>query len=200
MSSHKSTRRASRTSWWRSARLRAVLSLGVVLGVGTTGTMASWSDTAVATSGTFTTGRLDLLLGNPAVDANPPQFTTDFAMTGMVPGSTKDGVLRITNAGTVPFTFKASGSATNSGVGTDQLGAALRISVYPSSSAGVCTGTAIVTDQPVNGAFLPSQASLANAATRDLCFRATLPSAASTDLQGKSSVLTLTFTADQVAP
>ena len=80
----------------------------------------------------------------------------------------------------------------------DQLGAALRISVFPTNTSGACTGTAIVANVAVNGAFLPAQPTLLPTATRDLCFRATLPTAADTALQGKSTVITLTFIADQV--
>ena len=41
------------------------------------------------------------------------------------------------------FTYAVTGSATNSGAGTNQMGSALRISVYPTST---CTGTAIVSN------------------------------------------------------
>lgn len=183
--------------------MRALLSLGLVLGLVQLGTMAYWTDEAIVTGGTFQAGEIDVKVGSPPVDNNPPEFTTSFAMTNMVPGSTKDAPLLITNAGTVPFTFVVNGSATNSGGGSNQLGAALRISVFLSESGGTCTGTALVTTQPINGAVLPAQPVLVPAPgtnTRQLCFRATLPSNASTDLQGTSSVVTLTVVATSVAP
>lgn len=187
----------------RTGRVRALLSVGLVLGLAQIGTMAYWTDESVITGGTFQAGTIDVEVGTPAVDDDPPEFTTTFALTNMVPGSTKDAPLLVTNAGTVAFTFVVNGSATNSGAGTDQLGAALRISVFPSTSAGACTGTAMVSNQPVNGTVLPSQPALAPAPdtnTRQLCFRATLPTDASSDLQGTSSVVTLTLVATSVAP
>ncbi|MDP3967965.1 MAG: SipW-dependent-type signal peptide-containing protein [Nocardioides sp.] len=187
----------------RTGRVRALLSLGLVIGLVQLGTMAYWTDEAVVTGGTFQTGTIDVKAGSPAVDNNPPAFSTSFTMENMVPGSTKDAPLLVTNDGTVPFTFLVNGSATNSGAGTNQLGAALRISVFPSESGGGCTGTALASDLPVNGAVLPTQSVLAAAPdpnTRQYCFRATLPSNASTDLQGMSSVVTLTVVATSVAP
>lgn len=181
-----------------SVRVRAFLALGVLVGLGAVSTTAYWTDQATLTGGTFTAGRLDIKLGNPAVDNNPPQFTTDFAMTNMVPGSIKDAPIRVTNSGSIPLVFNVTGTATNNGPGADQMGAAIRLSVYPSSSGGACTGTAIVTGVVPTGTVLPDQAQLAASATRDLCFRATLPANANTALQGRSTVVTLTFNAKQV--
>ncbi|WP_426246448.1 SipW-dependent-type signal peptide-containing protein [Nocardioides sp. LHG3406-4] len=178
-----------------SQRIRALLSLGVLLGLGATSTMAAWTDDASATSGAFVTGTLDLKLGDPAVDDNPPEFSTVFSMADMAPGSSKDAVLRVVNSGSLPFTFTASSAATNSGGGADQLGSALRLAVYPSSSAGACTGAAIVPDGPANGPLLPAQPALADGATRDLCFQATLPATAVSALQDTTSIVTITLIA-----
>lgn len=206
MAEHRAVRpgrhRAPRTSRARrrSGRLRAILSLGIVLGFGAVSTTAYWTDEARVTGGTFQAGTIDIAVGNPPVDNDPPAFTTAFAMSNMVPGSSQDAPLRVTNAGTVPFTFQVDGSATNSGGGNNQLGAALRISVFGAHDGTVCTGSALVTDVPANGSLLPTQAALAVDGTRELCFRATLPSNAHTALQGQQSVLTLTLIATSVQP
>lgn len=184
--------RSRRTSG--SGRIRGILSLGIVLGVGAVSTMAAWSDSATVQGGAFTTGTLDLKVGTPAVDNNPPQFTTDFAMSNMRPGSITDAVLKIKNDGSVPFGFTGTASATNAGAGVDQLGSALTLKAYSKSSAGSCTGEPISTGTTAADFALPSQ-QLAATATQDLCFRATLPSSAVAALQGKSSVITLSFTA-----
>lgn len=92
------------------------------------------------------------------------------------------------------------GAATNSGSGTDQLGAALLISVFDSHDGDNCTGSPIVTDLPANGPLLPDQPALAVGAANDLCFRATLPADAHTDLQSQESVVTLTLIATSEAP
>ena len=177
-----------------SGRFRALFSLGIVLGVGAVSTMAAWSDSATVQGGTFTTGTLDLKIGTPPVDNNPTQFTTDFAMSNMRPGSTTDAVLKVTNSGSIPFGFTATASSTNSGAGADQLGSALTLKAYNNNSSGSCTGEPISTGNTAADFALPPQ-QLAAAATQNLCFRATLPTNAAAALQGKSSVITLTLTA-----
>lgn len=185
---------------WRSSgsgRIRAILSLGIVLGLGAVSTMAAWSDSATVKGGTFTTGTLDMKVGTPPVDNNPPQFTTDFAMSNMRPGSSTDAVLTVKNAGTVPFEFTGTASATNAGAGADQLGSVLTLKAYGTSSGGTCTGEPISSGTTAADFALPSQNLTADETgdTQSLCFRASLPANAATSLQGKSSVITLTLTA-----
>lgn len=180
-----------------SVRVRAFLALGIVLGFGSVSTMAYWTDSATVTGGTFTSGTLDIKVGSPPVDNNPAGFTTNFSMANMVPGSTKDAVLMVNNAGTVPFTFNIQGVATNNGGGADQMGSVLRLAVYRTSAGGACTGTPIDSGLVPTGQILPEQQLLAPG-NRELCFRATLPSSADAALQGKSSVITLTLNANQI--
>ncbi len=180
-----------------SERVRAALSLGILLSLGAVSTSAYWTDQATVTGGTFTTGTLNLKVGDPLVENNPPVFTNDFAMSSLAPGGTKDVVLKVNNAGSLALTYSVGASATNSGGGANQLGSALRITAFPSSSAGACTGTAI--QGPVApGAVSFSRPSLAPSATVELCFRAALPAGAATELQGQSSVVTFTLDAVQV--
>lgn len=171
-------------------RVRAVLAVGTVLGLGTVGTLAVWTDESTATSGTFSTGTVDLKVGNPAVDNNPPQFSTDLALSQMAPGSTKDAVLRVTNAGTLPVTYTLASTATNTG--TDQLGSAMNLQVHAGTS---CSGTPINTPQKLHGTAFSSPRALAAGATESLCFRAVLPTTAPSVLQGKNTQATFTLTA-----
>ena len=196
MGSHRAPRRSFGRRL-RSARLRAALGLGVVVGFGAISTSAYWTDQATVSGGSFTAGRLDIKVGDPAVDNDPAAFTTAFALSNMVPGSSKDAALKVTNSGSVAFTFTVTGSATNSGAGTDQMGSALRIAVYPSSNAGACTGTAIVSNVAPNAVSIARPALNPSAAT-DLCFRATLPTDASAALQGQTTKVTFTLLATQV--
>lgn len=184
-------RPSDKRGWTRSQRVRAILCLGIVPGLGVVSTQAAWTDQSTATSGTFTTGTLDIKLGNPAVDNDPAQFTADLAMANMAPGNSRDAGLRVTNGGSLPLTFTVSGA----GVGAPDLAAALRVSVFPGMTNGVCSGTAIVSDVAASGPILGAQPVLPSADARDLCFRVTLPATADTSLQGKSSTLTLNFTA-----
>lgn len=181
-----------------SARVRAALGFGVVLCLGSVTTFAYWTDEATVSGGAFNAGKLDIKVGDPGVDNNPTQFTSDFAMSSMVPGSAKNATLQVTNAGTVGFTYTVGASATEAGAGSNQMGAAIRIAVYAGSS---CTGA------PIAGPSAPSALTVTRPAlppatgnAESLCFRASLPSNASTDLQGRSTVVTLTLTATQVTP
>ncbi|MBY4129697.1 hypothetical protein HQO83_14965 [Rhodococcus fascians] len=120
-----------------SARARAIMSIGIVLGLGAVGTLAAWSDTATATSGTFTTGRLDIKVGTPAVDNDPPLFATTLANPAIFPGDTVSAGLLVANsAGSVANTFTISVLASN-----PSLGDVLNSSVHAGAPvSGVCQG------------------------------------------------------------
>lgn len=178
-----------------SDRFLAVLSLGVVIAFGAVNTSAYWTDQATVTGGSFTAGTLDLKVGDPAVDDDPPAFTTAFAMSDMVPGNTKDAVLLVRNAGSIPLTYTVTAAATNAGGGADQLGSAIRVTVVAGTS---CASTpALQTEVAPSAVSINRSTPLAAGASENLCFRATLPANASSALQGKNTAITLTLNAVQ---
>ena len=125
-----------------SARARAIMSIGIVLGLGAVGTLAAWSDTATATSGTFTTGRLDIKVGNPAVDNNPTAFSTTLANPAIFAGDTVAAGLLVSNAaGSVANTYTISVVASDAALG-NRLNSSVHTGL-PSGSA--CSGAAIST-------------------------------------------------------
>ncbi len=71
----------------RSQKLRALLGLGVLLGVGATGTFAFWTDDVTITGTTFTSGTIDLQVNT---FDSIPAYTT-LACRAMVPGNTSAG-------------------------------------------------------------------------------------------------------------
>ena len=77
-----------------SARLRAVLALGMVLGLGSVGTAARWTDNVAVTGTSFTSGTIDLQIN----DANAVTSAT-LSMADMSPGATSAEVFRVKNAG-----------------------------------------------------------------------------------------------------
>ena len=168
------------------------MAAGMVVGLGAVGTMAVWTDQSTATSGQFTTGSVDLKVGSPAVDNNPPAFATDLALANMAPGASKQAVLRVNNAGTLPFTYTLSSTATNNGTGNNQLGAAMQLEIY---AGATCSGTVINTPAKLDGTNLTAPRPLAAGANESLCFKATLPAGANTALQGQTTVATFTLTA-----
>ena len=86
-----------------STRLRAVLSIGMVLGIGAVSTMAYWSDSTTVTTGNFSLGSVDLKL-------NDQDSLTWTAMnqSDMQPGSSKAATLTVKNAGGFNFTYSAT--------------------------------------------------------------------------------------------
>lgn len=184
----------------RTGKIRAVLALGAVVGLGTVATLAAWSDTGAAT-GTFSTGSIDLKLqgqdGTVAV--------TNLSMTTAVPGTVVYANLPVSNAGTVPFTYGFTVASTN-GTDTVPLNANLNWGIVSLGTATTCNATtyaaaALVPATNISPTALLSAApavsgrSLAVGATENLCFRVELPTAAPSGVQGKSTVATVSFTA-----
>ncbi|GGF98142.1 hypothetical protein GCM10007304_10150 [Rhodococcoides trifolii] len=128
-----------------SARVRALLSLGMVLGLGAVGTLAAWSAAPVTTSGVFTTGVIDIQLnGNQGATSTTPYV---FSPTNsVVPGASVAVVLPVQNKGTVPFTY------TTSVIGENTAGKAYQLTaLYGGSTADgkSCTGGSATTPTTV---------------------------------------------------
>lgn len=182
-------------SRWASVRLRAALSLGVVVSASVMGTHAYWTDSVSVLGATFSTGTLDLQVNNldAAVD-----FST-ISLAGMVPGNTTAGVLTVKNAGTVPLKYTATSAATNAdGKG---LGAALIAKVTGASAttgsgaARTCAGTTLTgTGTSLNGAIISTGRTLAVGGTETICVQVTLSATAPSALQAATTTATLTFT------
>ncbi|PTR28723.1 putative ribosomally synthesized peptide with SipW-like signal peptide [Rhodococcus sp. OK519] len=180
------------------SRTRAVASLGIVLGLGAIGTLAAWSDTAVATSGTFSTGTINLKLnGN---EGNPTAY--DFATltkTNMLPGNSVAAALPVQNTGTVPFSYALYAAATSS-----TLAPYLKVTVSTGTSNGtVCSGgEAIATDIPlVSGGvadLISTARPVSGQGSETLCFQVKLDPAAPTSVQGMNLATSFNFSATTV--
>ena len=180
------------------ARARAIMSIGIVLGLGAVGTLAAWSDTSSATSGAFTTGTIDIKVGEPAVDNNPPIFATTLTKTDILPGETVSAPLRVTNSGTVGFTYTIA-VATNNGT----LGALLNTAVYAGTA---CTGTPLST---ITGLTVATQNFQSNSVALsrpigvgdpadNLCFSVTMPSTATAPASPITGTVTYSLLATSV--
>ncbi|MBY6412560.1 hypothetical protein HQ346_11465 [Rhodococcus sp. BP-252] len=177
-----------------SARARAIMSIGIVLGLGAVGTLAAWSDTSTATSGTFTTGTIDITIGDTAPGADNVTLTS-LSSTGIAPGNTVSAPLTVRNNNSVPFTYTISVVASNA-----TLGALLNTSVYAGSA---CTGTALSTVSGLSPSKFFQQASpagnlsrpLARNATDPLCISVTMPSTATAPATPASGTLTYSLVA-----
>ena len=198
-------RRPARTTW---DRVRAGLSLGVVLGLGATGTMAAWTDTATAESGLF--GAADVEL---TINGESPEFA--FAsVEDVMPGQSVAGNLVLANEGDVDLRYlmdmEVEGLTTAKG-GTGQqrgdatsLGEHLTLTVHSSTTAdGVtCGGQAIVSQTMTVGAsraVLTDYRPVAAGASDTICVQATL--AANAPIQSRMAQVGVTFIVNaEVAP
>jgi predicted ribosomally synthesized peptide with SipW-like signal peptide len=175
----------------RSARLRALLGLGVVLSVGATGTFAFWTDDVTVAGTSFTAGTQDLKVNN----LDTVTAYTALNATALVPGNSTAAVLTIKNNGTAPLKYTAATTATST------LGAALVVKVTGdaltsgAAPATTCPGTALPgTTTSLNGGLITTGRLLAPGATETICLQVTLPAGAATTLQGGSTNVGFTFT------
>lgn len=117
-----------------SARSRAILTLGVVLGLGAVGTMAYWTDDAAVATGGFTAGTLNLQVDGANEGKPTPYVANQLTAANLAPGESIAAAFTVNNAGSVGFTYTATGAA----AGT--LGPSLRFAVY-SGATPATTGT-----------------------------------------------------------
>jgi predicted ribosomally synthesized peptide with SipW-like signal peptide len=184
-----------------SRALRALLSLGMVVGLGATGTYAYWTDTATVSGTAISAGTIDLKV-NKGVGGDQDNISdyTTMNISTMVPGNSTAGTITVKNNGTAPLNYYVNASGTNTD--TKGLAAALTIKVTGdaatggSGSAKTCPGAALSTATGFGADMLGSAAVprlLAAGASETLCIQATLPTNASTTLQGATTNVTFTF-------
>ena len=187
----RATRRIDRCS------LSILLSLGMVVGVGATGTFAAWTDSATVSGTTISSGTIDLKVN----DLDSIIGYTGMSITGMLPGNSNAAVITVRNAGTAPLKYYLDASTSNAdGKG---LGAALTAKVTGdaatsgTSPSATCPGAALSGSRSSFGASLLGSAAsprlLGVGASETICIQGTLPSNASTSLQGATTNISLTF-------
>jgi len=197
MSDHTGTRRPR-----RSGRVRALLSLGIAVGLGSIGTFAFWTDDVVISGTSFTAGTLDLQVNNADSFA-----TTTLGMTALVPGNTSAQVLTLKNNGTAPLKYTMTGGLSGTDAAAYNTAAALKLTVTVAGtisgsgnsatcSAGTSTLVSAVALTSTTSTALIStrQGPIAAAGTVALCFQITFDSAAPTTLQAKVAAATFTLT------
>lgn len=194
-------------------RIRAVLSLGLLLGVTQVGTLASWTDSATVTGGGFTSGTLDLRVGENAANqlAGPGgswQHAT-LKLDAMAPGESVARALTVGNGGSVKLTYNATVTTSN-----NDLLNALQLTVVDGASVantgsaatnnrvGTCTGGTATQLSASNVSMSPlpllsAPATLTAGTSRTYCVLAQLAGTAPNEMQGKSATLTLAFSAAQ---
>ncbi len=214
---------ATRTPRWRfgQGRTRALLGLGALTVLGATATMAYWTDEATIGSSTIQTGTLDLTAGPTTgseflTGTGPNTWSySAYTISDMVPGESLSRTFVVRNSGTAAFRFNATAQSSTNDLTSGTSG--LKLEVYDSSTAaaatgsqangnraGACSGGSLVFSGFVSttasgNVFTTPPVLSTNGATRNLCVRAELNSAAPNALQGKSTTISLNLTATQVA-
>ena len=201
----------------RNGRVRALLSLGLLLGISQVSTLASWTDSATVQGGSLSTGTLDLTVGESAPNQLTGQGGTwthsTLTLGAMAPGESVARALTVGNGGSVALTYAATvTTSTNELYNVSAPGLQLTVldggtptntgAQATNNRTGTCTGgsaTALsntnvsTTASPLHG----STASLASGASRTYCVLARLATSAPNAMQGKSPFLTFTFSAQQ---
>lgn len=210
-----SDHRAPRETVKRRVPVRALLSLGIVLGLGATGTLAYFTDEATLTTGSFTSGKLDLTLdqgsSSTTVGQGGTYAKTALGIAAMIPGESVAADVSVKNNAGVAFTYKASAKL-DAGSTFPTSSPKLTFAVYPGTAsntgtqaagnrAGSCTGTALfaaagltTTAQDV----ISTARSLATDASESICVRVALATDADNTYQDKSATATFVFRAAQL--
>jgi predicted ribosomally synthesized peptide with SipW-like signal peptide len=218
MADHRQVRRHGVRVIVTSVPLRLSLSLGMLLGFGGVGTMASWSDTVTVTGGgTFQSGRLDLQVGATVADQLAGQggtwAHTTLKMSDMLPSEAVAVPLTIKNTGTTPLTYTGVFAVSTSST----LDPLLQLTVIEDSTVsnpvsnnlrqGACstaTGTTPwVSDVSLTSStktITPAAITLAPGAQTSLCVKVALLLTAPTGVQSLSTAVSLVFTANQPQP
>jgi len=181
----------------RRKRRRGIIALLAALAALTLGagsfSLAQFTDSDTSTW-SFTAGSIDIVT-DPTVGAN---------VTGIMPGDSVTEDLLVTNAGVEDFRYAMTATATTA------LGDELDLEVRAEDADGGCDdfdGAAAMTpaSQALDGAAFgdPTQGQdagdrfLAGGDNEVLCFRATLPLDADTNVQGLTSNVLFTFDSEQ---
>ncbi|WP_164877634.1 SipW-dependent-type signal peptide-containing protein [Prescottella agglutinans] len=173
-------------------RVRAALSLGIVLGLGSVGTLAAWSDTATATSNVFKTGVVDLKLGQ---DPGADNYTfSAFSGSSLLPGSSVQAPLDVRNKGDMAFNYSMTAKAT----GNTTVAGQITLTVFGNGS---CSGTAIksVTMSTSDQAMITDKGPVGALSGFDtICVKATAGDSLYKAMQSQSINVVFTFTATSV--
>lgn len=192
----------------RSIPVRALLSLGLIVGFGAMGTMAFWTDQAVVTGGSITSGAMDMQFdttGGVGLGTSYPK--SSISWTGLTPGEQKAFNLVVKNVGSPTFTYTATvtkgATPTWTYVGAPITvrfftGSAISDTTYPQEES--CSGSAIGAAQAVdatNKDLISSAQTIAGNQSQSICMVVGLASSAVNENQNRTGQLSFTFAATQ---
>ncbi|QPZ37671.1 SipW-dependent-type signal peptide-containing protein [Paramicrobacterium chengjingii] len=200
----------------RRGKIRALLSLGMLLGISQVGTLAAWTDSATVSGGGFSSGTLDVAVGDAAADqlTGPGGSWThaSLSLDGALPGESVARTVTVGNAGSVPLALDASATIPDGALAsTDGSGLLLTVSVggEPVNTGtaatgdrhGVCSGgVSVLVDAPLSSAETSlgiDGVRLSPEEETSLCVSIGLSPAAPNSMQGASTTVAISVEAKQ---
>lgn len=183
----------------KSIRVKAILSLGILVGFGAVSTLASWTGQATATSN-ISTATVALGVGATTGSATSASYQMPINGNNLFPGASSASVVVVKNTGSISAPYSFQGKITESGGAT--LGSALTILVKTgatlsgSGSKVTCSGGEELLTKGAGSSFgKPTQTTLLTpGASESLCVQYSLPLTAANALQGASTTISLDFT------
>lgn len=200
----------------RNRRIKAVLAGGLVFGIGSTATLAAWTDTETA-SGTFEAGKFKIDLSVDKTWSNSREMT--FKATGMYPGSTvyAPAYVRTTADTTMKGQIQVAGNGvagtSNTIAGNLEYRAVTRS--FPSAAeafASACDASSFsgsstfvfgggTSKQPLRTSVTSSSKQTVSSVAGSVqayCFEVVLPTSTPSLAQGTSAAHTWTFNGESV--
>lgn len=183
----------------RSVQIKAILSMGILVGLGAVSTLAAWTGTATATT-SITAARVSLGVGATAGNATSASYSVPVSSVSWYPGVSAAAVVVVKNTSTVSLPYSIKGSITESG--GLELGKAMNVvvktgaTVSGTAPAATCSGGTTLVTKAAGSAFGADVArpTLAADASETLCVQYSLPATAANNLQGATTRLDLVFT------
>jgi hypothetical protein len=180
-------------------QIKAMLTLGILVGFGAVSTLAAWTGTATATSN-ISSATVALGVGATADAASATTYQMPITGSNLYPGTSSVSTVLVKNTGTISAPYTVQGKVTESGATT--LGAGLNISLkigatVSGSGANVtCSGGTTIVSKSAgaqfNGSSIPR--TVDSGASESLCIQYALPTTAANSLQGATTSIGLTFT------
>lgn len=190
-----------------SARTRAVLSLGIVLGLTSVSTLAYWTDSATMTTGQIQSGTLDLQLNGNLPGQNGTWNNTALSMANMVPGESVAVTVPVQRAaGTIGFTYTAKATAAGDLAPSLTWTVTAGSAGTPATNANgirtnTCGGTQLWTGtlSGTESNVIATARTLADATmSENVCIRAALPTGTTAAAMGKTASASFVFNATQL--
>lgn len=199
-------RRAARAR--RRPPVKTVLVAALLLGAGSTGTYAYWSDSATVTGGELQSGSMDLQINGGAVGTGTDVTVGSIATSDLTPSEYQAFDLSLANVGTPDFTWTAAVQRVDTTWSyvddplTVQLftGSVEEDPDYPRIDACV-GGSPLGPEETVlttAASLTTSPVTLASGGTDSLCVLVGMKSSADNANQGKTGTIELHFDAHQV--